>query len=61
MNTQTIKLCNGIGMLNIGLGVYKTKEEAEVKQAVKKALETGYRMIDTASTYKNEIGEAIRE
>ncbi|OTA19077.1 2,5-didehydrogluconate reductase A [Xenorhabdus beddingii] len=63
MNTQTITLYNGVRIPNIGLGVYKTKEGTEVKQAIKKSLETGYRMIDTASIYKNEIGvgEAIGE
>ncbi|MDX7989406.1 aldo/keto reductase [Xenorhabdus sp. 12] len=63
MNTQEIILHNGIRMPNIGLGVYKTEDGVIVKQAVKKALETGYRMIDTAAIYKNEtgVGEAILE
>ena len=47
----------------IGLGVYKAKEGGEVKQAVKTALEVGYRSIDTATVYENEsgVGEAVRE
>ncbi len=47
----------------IGLGVYKAKEGDEVKQAVKTALEVGYRSIDTATVYENEsgVGEAVRE
>lgn len=47
----------------IGLGVYKATEGEEVKQAVKTALNIGYRSIDTATVYGNEsgVGEAIRE
>jgi hypothetical protein len=63
MNFKLKKLYNGILMPSIGLGVYKTKDGNEVKKTIKTALETGYRMIDTASIYNNEIGvgEAIRE
>ncbi|KAF9896987.1 hypothetical protein BX616_006383, partial [Lobosporangium transversale] len=44
------------------LGTWQSKAN-EVKKAVKKALEVGYRHIDTASIYGNEkeIGEAIKE
>ncbi|MES2215776.1 MAG: aldo/keto reductase, partial [Patescibacteria group bacterium] len=46
----------------IGLGVYKTQEGTEVENAVKWALDAGYRLIDTASVYGNEkgVGNAIR-
>lgn len=55
-------LNNGVNMPLLGLGVYDM-HEAEAKAAVIKALETGYRLIDTAAAYKNEpeIGSAIRE
>ncbi|MBP6619239.1 MAG: aldo/keto reductase [Leadbetterella sp.] len=45
----------------LGLGVYDMYNE-EAEQAVEWALETGYRLIDTASMYENElqIGNAIR-
>ncbi|WP_242237315.1 aldo/keto reductase [Bacillus cereus group sp. BfR-BA-01316] len=63
MYIPTTTLHNGVKMPMIGLGVYKAKEGDEVKQAVKTALEVGYRSIDTATVYENEsgVGEAIRE
>ena len=53
-------LNNGVKMPLLGLGVYDMyKKEAE--QAVLYALETGYRLIDTAAMYMNEteIGNAV--
>ncbi|RHW36844.1 aldo/keto reductase [Lysinibacillus yapensis] len=46
----------------LGLGVYKMTEREEAIQAMVKAIETGYRAIDTAALYHNEeeVGEAIR-
>ncbi|MCD8509438.1 MAG: aldo/keto reductase [Bacillus sp. (in: Bacteria)] len=64
MNIQsTITLNNGVKMPWLGLGVYKVKEGGEVKSAVVTALQAGYRSIDTASFYENEVGvgEGIRE
>ena len=60
---KTIKLNNGEKIPVIGLGVYKSREGEETKNAVKWALEAGYRHIDTAMLYKNEksVGEAIKE
>ena len=55
-------LNNGIKMPLLGLGVYDMyKKEAE--DATNQALDVGYRLIDTASMYKNEIeiGNAIRQ
>jgi diketogulonate reductase-like aldo/keto reductase len=49
-------LRNGVKMPYFGLGVYLTKEGEEVKNAVKWALEAGYRHIDTAAIYENEAG-----
>ena len=63
MSTQLYTtLNNEIQMPLLGLGVYDMYE-AEAKAAVLKALEVGYRLIDTAAAYKNEveIGSAIRE
>lgn len=62
MKNQPYKtLNNGIKMPLLGLGVYDMYEK-EAEQAVEWALETGYRLIDTASMYENElqIGNAIR-
>lgn len=58
-----VQLNNGVKMPKLGLGVYKAEEGSEVIRAVKKALEVGYRLIDTAAIYKNEtgVGQAIKE
>jgi methylglyoxal/glyoxal reductase len=55
-------LNNGNQMPLLGLGVYDMYNR-EAEQAVLWALETGYRLIDTAEMYKNEteIGNAVRE
>lgn len=61
-NNIYAQLNNGIEMPLLGLGVYDMyKKEAE--DATNQALETGYRLIDTASMYENEmeIGNAIRQ
>lgn len=60
MNNST-KLNNGISMPLLGLGVYDMYK-AEAERAVEDALAIGYRLIDTASMYENEleIGNAIR-
>ncbi len=40
----------------MGLGVYQSQEGDEVENAIEWALEAGYRMIDTAMIYGNEVG-----
>lgn len=57
-----VTLNNGLEMPQLGFGVWQVEEDAAVP-AVKKALETGYRSIDTAAVYKNEkgVGQAIAE
>jgi diketogulonate reductase-like aldo/keto reductase len=40
----------------LGLGTWKAQDGDEVEQAVLWALEAGYRMIDTAKIYGNELG-----
>jgi len=56
-----IILNNGIEMPALGFGVFQAAPE-ETVDAVSTALETGYRLIDTAAAYGNEreVGEAIR-
>ena len=67
MMISSIKDCtllnNGLQMPWLGFGVFEVNEGQEVEQAVRNALETGYRSIDTASIYNNErgVGKAIRE
>ncbi len=49
-------------MPSFGLGVFKSEDGSEVENAIKWALENGYRHIDTASVYRNEegVGRAIK-
>lgn len=56
-------LHNGVQMPWVGLGVYKAEDGDEVIQAIKWAIDAGYRSIDTASLYENEagVGQAISE
>jgi methylglyoxal/glyoxal reductase len=57
-----IKLSNGYFIPRVGLGTYEQKGLV-CKTAVAAALKCGYRLIDTASVYRNEVevGEAIKE
>lgn len=58
---EFIKLNNGIDMPLLGFGVYQIAPE-NCEQCVLDAIETGYRLIDTAAAYMNEqaVGAAIR-
>jgi diketogulonate reductase-like aldo/keto reductase len=57
-----LTLNNGVRMPAIGLGVYQTPPE-ETRNAVRAALDIGYRLIDTAAVYGNErqVGEAVHD
>ncbi|WP_337514057.1 aldo/keto reductase [Dialister succinatiphilus] len=57
-----ITLNNGIKMPILGYGVYQTAP-GETEKAVETALSLGYRLIDTAASYRNEegVGRAIKE
>lgn len=57
-----VKLNNGIEMPILGFGVFQIKDTLECERAVIDAVETGYRLIDTAASYLNEeaVGKAIR-
>ena len=61
--TQSVDLTlnNGVEMPALGFGVFQTPPDVTA-DAVHTALETGYRLIDTAAAYGNEreVGEAIR-
>ena len=59
----TFELNNGVQMPYFGLGVYLSKDGNEVINAVKDALDHGYRHIDTAAIYNNEqgVGAGIKE
>lgn len=60
---QTVQLNNGIAMPLQGFGVYQMTDAAECERAVLDALETGYRLIDTAASYQNEtqVGNALKQ
>nr|WP_144923709.1 aldo/keto reductase [Paenibacillus bovis] len=58
MNALTLN--NGVRIPHLGYGVWKVRNE-EATTAVSQALDSGYRLIDTAMIYRNEVGvgEAI--
>ena len=60
---QTVKLNNGVEMPILGFGVYQVPDHNECERVVSEALETGYRLIDTAQAYFNEeaVGSAIKK
>ena len=59
---EYITMRNGTKVPMLGLGCYKSEEQEGV-EAVKSAIEIGYRHIDTANFYENEkyVGRGIRE
>ena len=58
---RSVTLNNGIEMPILGFGTFQLNDSKECEEAVANALEAGYRFIDTASSYENEvfIGRAI--
>ena len=52
---ETVFLNNDREMPLLGLGVYKLPDDVQAEAAVTSAISAGYRMIDTASVYKNRI------
>ncbi|WP_026568281.1 aldo/keto reductase [Bacillus sp. UNC41MFS5] len=60
---STTTLNNGVKMPWFGLGVFKVEEGPELVNAVKTAIQHGYRSIDTAAIYGNEegVGQGIKE
>ena len=61
-NIPSLTLNTNASMPLLGLGVYKATAPGEVEGAIATALDLGYRLIDTASAYKNEegVGRGIR-
>lgn len=59
---KTITLSNGTEMPLEGFGVFQMTDAVVCEQAVVDALNRGYRLLDTASSYQNEeaVGRAIR-
>ncbi len=57
-----VKLNNGVEIPQVGFGVFQVAPD-EVVEPVRTAIESGYRLIDTAAAYRNEkgVGRAIAE
>lgn len=60
---QKVILNNGVEMPILGFGVFQVTDLAECQQSVLDAIQTGYRLIDTAASYGNEtaVGQAIQQ
>ena len=60
---QKVKLNTGVEMPILGFGVFQVKDLAECERSVLDAIETGYRLIDTAQSYGNEeaVGSALQK
>jgi 2,5-diketo-D-gluconate reductase A len=60
---KTIKLNNGVEMPILGFGVFQITNPQECEQSVLDAIKVGYRSIDTAASYLNEVavGNAIKK
>lgn len=60
---QRLVLNNGIKMPILGFGVYQINDAELCERCICDAIETGYRLIDTAASYGNEgaVGKAIKK
>jgi len=60
---QSVRLSNGVEMPILGFGVFQVKDLEECERSVVDAINTGYRLIDTAASYMNEeaVGKAIKK
>lgn len=56
-------LNNGVEMPKIGYGVFRMTDLKACEEAVIQAIKTGYRLIDTAAAYANEVavGQAVKK
>ncbi len=63
LRNETYKLNDGVAIPKVGLGVFLAKDGSETYNAVRWALDLGYRHIDTAAIYRNEdsVGKAVRD
>jgi 2,5-diketo-D-gluconate reductase A len=59
---QHVTLNNGVQMPIVGFGVFQIADAKECERSVIDAIEAGYRLIDTAASYKNEeaVGAGLR-
>jgi len=61
-DTPTVRFNNGVEIPQLGFGVFQVPPD-EVIEPVRTAIESGYRLIDTAAAYQNEegVGKAIAD
>jgi diketogulonate reductase-like aldo/keto reductase len=59
---QNVVLNNGVEMPILGFGVFQVTDAGECERAVAEAIQAGYRLLDTAASYGNEVevGKAIK-
>jgi 2,5-diketo-D-gluconate reductase A len=59
---KNIVLNNGVEMPILGFGVFQVRDAEVCERSVYEAIQTGYRLIDTAASYLNEdaVGSAIK-
>lgn len=62
MDMNYATLSNGVKMPMLGFGVFQVDDQKECEKVVAEAVNTGYRLLDTAMTYNNEsaLGRAVR-
>ncbi len=60
---EYVTLSNGIKMPLEGFGVFQVSDKTQCEQAVLDAIDSGYRLIDTAAAYMNEeaVGNAVKK
>jgi diketogulonate reductase-like aldo/keto reductase len=62
LTSPTVTLNNGVQIPQLGFGVYQVSTD-DIVPALAKALEVGYRHVDTAALYGNEegVGKVVRD
>ncbi|WP_420607140.1 aldo/keto reductase [Novosphingopyxis sp.] len=55
-NYPTIELNDGRSIPQLGFGTYQIEADGDAESAVRKAVDIGYRLVDTAAIYRNEKG-----
>ena len=55
-------LSNGVELPMVGYGTFQIRDAVQCEQCVLQAVETGYRLFDTAASYENEaaVGATLR-
>ncbi|MGY8605555.1 aldo/keto reductase [Gluconobacter cerinus] len=62
LTPAAVMLNNGVQMPSLGFGVFQVPDPVECERSVRDAIDVGYRLLDTATSYGNEkaVGHAIR-